>query len=187
MSGHIPHLFPLHVETAENPLCLLLNVEPADGEVGVIRLREFNLRGERSTLGEEKSLLLLKVDDGKVTVVIEGNLKGKLCSLYGGDLAIVESADEQLWIESYLKKTWNKANQTDGIWLGGTDLLIENEWIWAKTGESFEYQRWGPNEPSYHQGNSNVDENCLELLPHKSFMWNDESCEHAKNFLCEAQ
>ena len=84
MSGHIPHLFPLHVETAENPLCLLLNVEPADGEVGVIRLRDLNLRGERSTLGEEKSLLLLKVDDGKVTVVIEGNLKG--VSLIRGDL-----------------------------------------------------------------------------------------------------
>ncbi|KAK3084112.1 hypothetical protein FSP39_008326 [Pinctada imbricata] len=56
-------------------------LEPADGEVGVIRLRDLNLRGERSTLGEEKSLLLLKVDDGKVTVVIEGNLKGMIFSL----------------------------------------------------------------------------------------------------------
>ena len=68
----------------ENPLCLLLNVEPADGEVDAIRLRGFNLRGDRSTFGEEKSFLLLNVDDGKVTVVIEGNLKG--VNLIRGDL-----------------------------------------------------------------------------------------------------
>ena len=84
MMEHIPHLLPLHLLIVENPLYLLLNVEPADGVVGVISLRGLNLRGERSTLGEEKSFLLLKDDDGKVTVVIEGNLKG--VNLIRGDL-----------------------------------------------------------------------------------------------------
>ena len=74
----------MHLEIIENPLCLLLNVEPADGEVRKIRLWGLNLRGDKSTLGEEKSFLLLNVGDGKVTVVTEGNLKG--VSLIRGDL-----------------------------------------------------------------------------------------------------
>ena len=74
----------MHLEIIENPLCLLLNVEPADGVVRKIRLWGLNLRGDKSTLGEEKSFLLLNVDDGKVTVVTEGNLKG--VSLIRGDL-----------------------------------------------------------------------------------------------------
>ena len=84
MSEHRLHLFPLHLRIVENPLCLLLKVEPADEVVGEICLQCLNLRGERSTLGEEKSFLLLKDDDGKVTVVTEGNLKG--VNLIRGDL-----------------------------------------------------------------------------------------------------
>ena len=77
------------------------------------------------------------------------------------------------------------ANQTDGIWLGGADLLVENEWIWVRSKEALEYTRWAPGEPNHSRRPGN-DENCLDLLPHKAFMWNDESCERGMNFLCEA-
>lgn len=30
----------------------------------------------------------------------------KFCEIYGGDLAVIESEEEQMWIESYLKSTW---------------------------------------------------------------------------------
>lgn len=30
----------------------------------------------------------------------------KFCQIYGGELAVIESEEEQMWIESYLKSTW---------------------------------------------------------------------------------
>lgn len=77
-------------------------------------------------------------------------------------------------------------NQTDGVWLGGADLLVENEWVWVKQGRPFTYTRWAPREPS-HYHRVGADENCLDLLPHKSFMWNDESCAWKMNFLCKTR
>ena len=56
--------------------------------------------------------------------------------------------------------------------------------MWVKSKEPFEYTRWAPNEPNHSRRPGN-DENCLDLLPHKAFMWNDESCETPMNFLCE--
>ena len=49
-----------------------------------VRLLGLNFNGDRSTLGEEKSLVLLNDDDGKDTVLTEGNLKG--VNLIRGDL-----------------------------------------------------------------------------------------------------
>lgn len=77
-------------------------------------------------------------------------------------------------------------NQTDGVWLGGADLLVENEWEWVKDGRPFTYTRWAPGEPSHYQRVGD-DENCLDLLPHKRFMWNDESCAWKMNFLCKTR
>ena len=68
----------------ENPLCVLWSVELFNKEVFEIGLLGLNFNGDRITLGEEKSLVLLNVDDGKVTVLTEGNLKG--VNLIRGDL-----------------------------------------------------------------------------------------------------
>ncbi|XP_048732398.1 perlucin-like [Ostrea edulis] len=108
----------------------------------------------------------------------------KFCEIYGGELAVIGSEEEQLWIESYLKSTWTTYNQTDGVWLGGADLLVENEWEWVAQQQPFTYSRWAPGEPSHYQ-RVGAAENCLDLLPHKQFMWNDESCAWKMNFLCK--
>ncbi|XP_069118269.1 perlucin-like [Argopecten irradians] len=107
----------------------------------------------------------------------------KLCSVYGGELATIESREEEAFLETYLHHTWTTYNQTDGIWLGGTDLLVENEWIWAVSKEPItEYIRWAPGEPN---SINNPGEDCLDFLPHKNFLWNDENCGKLLNFVCE--
>ena len=79
---------------------------------------------------------------------------------------------------------YNLANQTDGVWISGTDLLVDGEWIWAKTGQPIDYFRWGPGEPnSVHMKMGGED--CIDLIRHKDFMWNDEPCEYRMNFVCE--
>ncbi|XP_060071321.1 perlucin-like [Ylistrum balloti] len=107
----------------------------------------------------------------------------KICAVHGGELATVESAEEELFLESYLKTTWVSYNHTDGIWLGGTDLLVENEWMWAVSKEPItDYVRWAPGEPNSINRHG---EDCLDFLPHKSFLWNDENCASQLNFVCE--
>ena len=57
----------------ENPLCVLWSVKLFNKEVFEIGLLGLNFNGDRITLGEENSFVLLNVDDGKVTVLTEGN------------------------------------------------------------------------------------------------------------------
>ncbi|XP_048732399.2 C-type Lectin CRL-like isoform X2 [Ostrea edulis] len=73
----------------------------------------------------------------------------------------------------------------DGCWIDGTDALVEGEWVWTTTGKAIsteDYQKWFPGEPN-SLGRSGED--CLDLLHHEKYSWNDERCEVMNNFLCE--
>ncbi|MBN1656331.1 MAG: C-type lectin domain-containing protein [Deltaproteobacteria bacterium] len=50
------------------------------------------------------------------------------CLAVGGDLAIVETAAENDYIQTAL---------TESSWIGATDESVEGQWIWAKTSEQF--------------------------------------------------
>ena len=74
----------------------------------------------------------------------------------------------------------------DGCWIDGTDALVEGEWIWTTNGNpitSESYQKWFPGEPN----SKGTGEDCMDLLHHENYNWNDESCEAMNNFLCEAR
>jgi hypothetical protein len=71
------------------------------------------------------------------------------------------------------------------VWIGGSDLLVEGEWTWAKYGGAMEYSDWFPGEPnSVHT--SAGGEDCLDVMQHEHFQWNDDVCEFNLNFMCEA-
>jgi hypothetical protein len=70
---------------------------------------------------------------------------------------------------------------TGGIWMGGSDMLLEGEWIWANYGEVIDFRDWGPGEPNSLDGT----EECLDMYQVHDFHWNDNSCEIKQNFMCE--
>ena len=73
----------------------------------------------------------------------------------------------------------------EGVWIGGTDSLVEGEWQWVATGASIndqEFTHWYPGEPN---SLGRVGEDCMDLLHHENYNWNDERCEVHNNFLCE--
>ncbi|VDI67661.1 perlucin-like [Mytilus galloprovincialis] len=107
----------------------------------------------------------------------------KFCEIYQGELAVIETEAEQLFLESYLNSTWKNANQTD-VWISGTDLLVDGEWIWAKEGRSIDYFRWAPGQPDSASMNLGG-EDCIELVRGSNFMWNDVPCQKHINFVCE--
>lgn len=107
------------------------------------------------------------------------------CEIFGGTLAVIDSETEQLYIESYMNNTWNNHNQTKNIWIGGTDLLVENEWNWVKPLKPIEYTRWAPGEPNHQwRGQS---EDCLSINADTHFRWNDQACENESNFICQVE
>lgn len=66
------------------------------------------------------------------------------------------------------------------VWIGGSDQINENDFIWSKSGNSVNLTQWSPNEPNDYQGN----EDCIEMdaLHGK---WNDMPCGSTYPFICE--
>lgn len=74
---------------------------------------------------------------------------------------------------------------SDGIWVDGSDALEEKSWVWIDTSADInaqEFTKWFPGEPNsiHTQG-----EDCMDLLHHENYNWNDNVCEFKQNFLCE--
>ncbi|XP_060579261.1 low affinity immunoglobulin epsilon Fc receptor-like [Ruditapes philippinarum] len=95
-----------------------------------------------------------------------------VCELDGAYLAEIGDEKENTFIHGLV--TDNK-----GIWIGGTDLSTEGEWIWINSHSDMTYTKWRPTEPN----NSGHDENCLEMDTHG--LWNDRPCHYIQKYVCE--
>jgi hypothetical protein len=70
-----------------------------------------------------------------------------------------------------------------GIWLGGTDQMVEGSWLWSGNPKAnFDlYTNWGDGEPS----SLTVSEDCLEYPMQWGGKWNDVDCDGEHPFICE--
>ena len=66
------------------------------------------------------------------------------CESLGGYLVTITSADEQLFIESFIKE---KGLTNNRFWIGATDEEKEGTWKWI-TEEKFSYANWGETQPN---------------------------------------
>ncbi|KFO22971.1 CD209 antigen isoform X1 [Fukomys damarensis] len=94
------------------------------------------------------------------------------CQEAGAQLVIVESAEEQ----SFLQQTSKSKGRT---WMGLSDLNKESEWRWVDGSPlSLSFMKyWNPGEP-----NSSGEEDCAEFYGDG---WNDSKCHVHKFFICE--
>jgi hypothetical protein len=67
------------------------------------------------------------------------------------------------------------------FWVGGTDDLIEGEWIWTDTDTGFDYTDWVHGQPD----NSQTNEDCLVLWEAAHWHWNDFTCKSDAYYICE--
>lgn len=140
----------------------------------------------------------------------------------GGRLATINSAREQRCVESVLNATCGmmilarEGNRPhgfpcyDGLWLGGSDRLVEGVWRWdagrgpgiifwkESTGRGTRFVRWNEGEPNDVGG-----EDCLEMTPImlspesrgirpaqmapgiEMWRWNDGECNDEQWFVIE--
>ena len=66
-------------------------------------------------------------------------------------------------------------------WVGATDLLVENEWVWMNSNRRISFRDWLPGEPNNDNGNGN----CLVINYHHR--WNDGECKSSIHYICEKE
>lgn len=94
-----------------------------------------------------------------------------LCQAWGGDLAKVESVEENTLL--------GERSEQD-VWLGASDFEDEGNFRWFDGDDVDPEGSWAPAQPDNFEGR----ENCLELRAIDD-RWNDVPCTSEKLALCE--
>ncbi|XP_063405916.1 perlucin-like [Mytilus trossulus] len=144
--------------------------------------------GDISTLAVECEIGWLMLGTGCYQFTLGGTrqmwLDAKdICSLNGGYLAIIETAEENVLIKTHIATK----GPTNDYFIGGSDLVTEGKFIWEHTGlpvnlpGSNLFHDWRTNQPDNKNGN----QHCIMLGYQVSFNWNDAQCAYPRDFICE--
>uniref|UniRef100_A0A3Q4AGM8 C-type lectin domain-containing protein n=1 Tax=Mola mola TaxID=94237 RepID=A0A3Q4AGM8_MOLML len=95
------------------------------------------------------------------------------CIARGADLVIIDSREEQVFVQSLL-------NSSQDAWIGMTDSVEEGTWMWVD-GSPVTITFWRPGQPNSYQG----DQDCGEVLQTEGGHWNDYSCSTEQIWICE--
>lgn len=101
----------------------------------------------------------------------------RVCELFGGELATIKSDREQQFVVNQIKLS----RLSPYFWIGGTDIMVEGEWVWAKSGERITHGYWYPGEPN----NKDVGQDCLMISTYESYQWDDIACNSNVYYVCE--
>lgn len=69
------------------------------------------------------------------------------------------------------------------FWLGGSDLALEQQWMWLPDQTMFDYTNWALGEPD----NLYNRQHCALIDSSRSYQWTDEDCEESRNFICQIE
>jgi Lectin C-type domain len=101
------------------------------------------------------------------------------CVQWGGHLASVESAEEDLFVGVWPALLGVPVGDGSGIWLGGTDARHDGDFRWADD-RSLSFVGWAPNQPDNGQG---VD--CIQKRNDTTARWYDLRCTDGQPYVCE--
>ncbi|XP_064551027.1 C-type lectin 37Db-like [Drosophila montana] len=104
-----------------------------------------------------------------------------ICRKFGGDLALIETAEEMNAISNYLMKEGYDKN--DRLWISGNDLITNQKFMSITNGLPLAFTSW-----SNHQPDNPGIEQCVHLwLKESAFRMNNWICTHKANYLCQRQ
>jgi hypothetical protein len=92
------------------------------------------------------------------------------CVAWGGSLVQVDSSAEDLFVGELV---------TVGQWLGASDTLIDNVFVWTN-GSPILFGNWGPSQPDRFPG-----ADCVEKRETAGGQWFDQPCYNARAYVCE--
>ncbi|XP_023249392.1 CD209 antigen-like protein E [Seriola lalandi dorsalis] len=98
----------------------------------------------------------------------------KSCKAQGTDLVVIESREEQVFVNGVLKKGQN-------AWIGLTDKQKEGTWMWVDD-TPITTKFWQIGQPNSYSGN----QDCAEIVQDTSVgEWNDDGCFAEQIWICE--
>ncbi len=102
------------------------------------------------------------------------------CAALNATLASIESQEEQALVATLAAQY--PVDQPD-LWLGATDILVENTFIWADL-KPFTYTHWRLGEPN--NGNGGTPENCAIIEgDNAAAEWDDRPCIRTYPAICK--
>jgi len=101
------------------------------------------------------------------------------CMMYGYDLATVEDATENVWLNERERALYENNHLW---WYGGSDSATEGTWRWVPTMTDVGYMLWDGGEPD-----NGTSENCLSNENRGTPEWNSDDCTADRIFVCEDQ
>ncbi|XP_076437181.1 perlucin-like [Babylonia areolata] len=104
-----------------------------------------------------------------------------VCQELGGQLAVIETPEEQHFLEGYLKRYGSGLPNDNDFWVGGGDFLQEGKWIWVMPDTPITHTYWAPGQPDNHGGS----QGCLRISGALGFKWEDGSCSSVEYPVCE--
>ncbi|KAL8165108.1 UNVERIFIED_CONTAM: hypothetical protein K2H54_029242 [Gekko kuhli] len=98
----------------------------------------------------------------------------QFCKQQSGDLAVITSEKERLFLWKY-----NVFHAFKGDVYIGLTVGVDGKFRWLD-GTLVTYEAWAPNEPN----NKNEEEECV-VMYERTGLWNDIYCSAEKRFICE--
>ena len=106
-----------------------------------------------------------------------------------GHLVVINSSEEQKFIEKILADAEKTQNFSEPVWIGFTDERSEGDWKWVN-GDKVAFTFWPPQQPS--NTNGITPENYAVLWPRKEtqftcdkYQWNDVAGDNQLRYLIE--
>ncbi|XP_062611210.1 perlucin-like protein [Saccostrea cucullata] len=97
-----------------------------------------------------------------------------ICQAYHTYLAEPKTMSEMNFISGFAE------HLRKDYWLGISDIINENHWVYSSNMDDISINNWGKNEPNGHTG-----ENCVLALAGLHYKWEDYPCDTVKPFVCE--
>ncbi|XP_063073921.1 perlucin-like protein [Engraulis encrasicolus] len=108
------------------------------------------------------------------------------CVSMGGQLVIIESREEQMYITEKCKVT------LDDFWIGLTDSEREGHWKWVDNSDLKNITFWHRGQPNNSGGINNIyvdGEDCaiMRYVEKTELHWFDQYCAQLNKIICEAR
>lgn len=97
-----------------------------------------------------------------------------ICNAFHSILAEPRSHEESMFLISH------SVNQAGEFWIGISDIIEEDRWIYSSDLQVTRVKDFHPGEPNQH-----TSANCVALWKRFRGYWADEPCETHYNFICE--
>nr|KAG5698796.1 hypothetical protein BaRGS_032215 [Batillaria attramentaria] len=105
------------------------------------------------------------------------------CEMMDAHMAEIESPIEEQFIMNRVFFIQPELREFS-LWIGASDLMNPNEWVWMHSKARMGYRNWNMNRPEVMAKDHG---RCLAVQPGPYFAWITAGCTERLNFICERE